>query len=93
MARQKGPSRRARLEAERRAKQRRQRILFGGLAAALVLFGVGALVLTDSTSDAESAAATTSPAPEVELATVNGDTVSLSDYRGRPVALTFMHSW
>ena len=34
-----------------------------------------------------------SAAPELELAGVDGEMVSLSDYLGRPVAITFMHSY
>ena len=32
-------------------------------------------------------------APVLELTTVNGEPVALSDYLGRPVAVTFMHSY
>ena len=30
--------------------------------------------------------------PDLELTTVDGEPVALSDYLGRPVAVTFMHS-
>ena len=32
-------------------------------------------------------------APGLELTTVDGEPVALSDYLGRPVAVTFMHSY
>ena len=32
-------------------------------------------------------------APVLELTTVDGEPVALSDYLGRPVAVTFMHSY
>lgn len=32
-------------------------------------------------------------APDFELIDTEGQTVRLSDYRGKPVALTFMHTW
>ena len=32
-------------------------------------------------------------APILELTTVDGEPVALSDYLGRPVAVTFMHSY
>jgi cytochrome c biogenesis protein CcmG/thiol:disulfide interchange protein DsbE len=33
------------------------------------------------------------PAPDISLATVDGRTVSLSEYRGRPVIVNFWASW
>jgi cytochrome c biogenesis protein CcmG/thiol:disulfide interchange protein DsbE len=33
------------------------------------------------------------PAPQISLATVDGRTVALSDYRGRPVIVNFWASW
>lgn len=32
-------------------------------------------------------------APDFELTNIEGQTVRLSDYRGKPIALTFMHTW
>ncbi len=32
-------------------------------------------------------------APDFELTSIDGESISLSDYRGRPVAVTFMHTW
>jgi hypothetical protein len=34
-----------------------------------------------------------SVAPELELTSVEGEVVNLGDYLGRPVAITFMHSY
>ena len=33
------------------------------------------------------------PAPDFELRGVDGESVRLSDFRGRPVVVTFMHTW
>jgi cytochrome oxidase Cu insertion factor (SCO1/SenC/PrrC family) len=33
------------------------------------------------------------PAPDFELTGVDGESVKLSDFRGRPVVVTFMHTW
>lgn len=33
------------------------------------------------------------PAPEFELPGIDGEKVNLSDFRGRPVVITFMHTW
>ena len=32
-------------------------------------------------------------APDFELPNMNGNLVKLSDFRGQPIVLTFMHSW
>lgn len=81
-------TKRARREAARRARQRQQRIRWG-TAAALIVFAVAALVLFSGGSDDQAGAL----APDFELQTSEGDTVRLSDYRGQPVALTFMHTY
>lgn len=64
-------------------------MLIGG-AAALAAVGVLAVVLSIASppADPEQTAA-----PDFELVNLEGETVRLSDYRGRPVALTFMHTW
>ena len=79
---------RARREAARRAAQRRQRIRWASLATAIVL-GVGAVVAFSGGSGTQAAAL----APDFELETNTGESVSLSDYRGQPVAVTFMHTY
>lgn len=79
---------RARREAARRAAQRRQRIRWASLATAIVL-GIGAVVAFSGGSGTQAAAL----APDFELETNTGESVSLSDYRGQPVAVTFMHTY
>ena len=32
-------------------------------------------------------------APDFTLADINGNEVSLSDYRGKPIVVTFFHTW
>ena len=81
-------SKRARREAARRAAQRRQRTRWVGLAAVIVL-GIGAFVVFSGGSGNEAAAL----APDFELETNTGETVRLSDYRGQPVAVIFMHTY
>lgn len=44
-------------------------------------------------SDLEPAPRTGHPAPEFTLTTLDGDEVSLSDFRGQPVILNFWASW
>mgnify|MGYP001554979702 CR=1 FL=1 len=82
------PSKRTRREAARRTRQRRKRLLWAGVAAA-ILVSVGAIVIISGGSGNEVAAL----APDFELDTIEGDTVRLSDYRGQPVAVTFMHTY
>ncbi len=80
-------SKRARREAARRARQRQQRIRWGAAAASIVLAVTG-IVLFSGGSDNQAGAL----APDFELETPDGETVRLSDYRGEPVAVTFMHT-
>ncbi len=81
------PSKRSRREAAKRAAQRRQRMKWGGFITALVL-GVGVFALFGGGGDGAAAMA-----PDFELSGPDGDTVRLSDFRGQPVAVTFMHTW
>ncbi|NNC81372.1 MAG: redoxin domain-containing protein [Acidimicrobiales bacterium] len=80
-------TKRARREAARRARQRRRRIRWR-TAAALTILAVTGIVLFSAGSDDQAGAL----APDFELETPDGETVRLSDYRGRPVAVTFMHT-
>ncbi len=77
-----------RREAARRAAQRRQRIRWAGWAGAIVLV-IGAFVAFSGGSAKPAAAL----APDFELQNISGETVRLSDYRGQPVAVTFMHTY
>lgn len=80
-------TKRARREAARRARQRRHRIRWG-TTAALTILAVTGIVLFSAGSDDQAGAL----APDFDLETPDGETVRLSDYRGRPVAVTFMHT-
>ncbi len=80
-------SKRARREAARRARQRRRLVGWGGAVAAVALAVVG-LVFVGGSGDEAAAMA-----PDFALETLDGETLQLSDYRGRPVAVTFMHSF
>lgn len=82
-------SKRERRETARRAKQRRSRVIWAvAMAAVAVILAIGGFTIGGGATD-EAA----SPAPDFELANTNGQTVKLSDYRGQPVAVTFMHTW
>lgn len=81
-------SKRARREAARRARQRQQRIRWGTAAALVVLTVTGIVLFSGGSNDQASALAS-----DFELETPDGDTVRLSDYRGQPVAVTFMHTY
>lgn len=76
-----------RQEAVQRAKRRRQLRMGGGGLVALGVIIVGLLVF-GAGSGGETALAA-----EFELDQLDGESVKLSDYRGAPVAVTFMHSW
>lgn len=81
-------SKRARREAARRARQRRQRMIWA-MSTLAVVVAVGAFIGTRGGSPDQAAAL----APDFELSSSNGEAVKLSDYRGQPVAVTFMHTW
>ncbi len=92
-------SRKARREALGQAKKRR-RVMIAGFAGILILMVAAFTVFRGQDPGTESAAAESSIAPEVgalapdfQLVTVDGEQVKLSDYRGSPVAVTFMHTW
>ena len=90
---------------ERPEPPARGRFLVVGILGALIVAGVGAWALATTGSDADApqpvdrGAARTGvadvgePAPDFELGTLDGDTVRLSDLRGRPVVVNFWASW
>ncbi len=74
-----------RMEAAQRAKARQRRKALGwGLG--IVIVAAAAFTLLGGSSEPALAA-------DFQLDQLGGDTVSLSDYRGKPIALIFMHSW
>ena len=81
-------SKQTRREGARRARQRRHRLRWAGTAAVLVV-AVGSAVLFSGGSDQPASAL----APDFELENDDGEMVRLSDYRGQPVAVTFMHTY
>lgn len=81
-------SKRARREAARRARKRQQWTRWGAAAAVIVLAVTGIVLFSGGSSDQAGALA-----PDFELETPDGETVRLSDYRGQPVAVTFMHTY
>lgn len=78
----------ARREAARQAARRRKHRLWGGLATAVITL-VAAFTVMSTGSDSQVGAL----APDFELTSPGGQAVRLSDYRGQPVALTFMHTY
>lgn len=81
---------------KKKQKQKRQKFIFGGIAVIVIaLFAVFSLSGgDDETADGERIAAEVGAvAPDFELTSKDGELVRLSDYRGRPVAVTFMHTW
>ena len=92
-------SRKARREAQEHAKKQR-RLVIAGFAVVLVLMVAAFAVLRGQNPGTESSSAEPSVAPEVgalapdfQLVSKDGEQVKLSDFRGRPVAVTFMHTW
>ena len=77
----------ARRETARQAAQRRQGLRWG--AVALVALTIGAYAVLSGGSGNQALAL----APDFELETTSGEPVKLSDFKGQPVALTFMHTY
>lgn len=88
-----------RVAQRRAAKQRKNK--FTALAIGLVVIGLGAYAFFLNTpasmpTDLRNVKVGTevgSFAPDFTLSDINGNTVSLSDFRGKPVAVMFFHSW
>ncbi len=83
------PTGRQRRELARRERRRRQRLRVAGAGAvALATVIVGMFLLLGGTGTS-----TATSAPEFSLAKFAGGEAALSDYLGRPLAVTFMHTW
>jgi cytochrome oxidase Cu insertion factor (SCO1/SenC/PrrC family) len=97
MARKKSQSQ-IRKEALAKKQQRRRNLLLGILVAMLVVTTAVFVIihLSDNetaTNDLRTAPEVGALAPDFELAGIDRETVRLSDFRGQPVAVTFMHTW
>lgn len=89
------PSTKYNQRSERRAaKQKKSRIK--NIAISVIVIGLGiayALSLPPSDLSQVTAPRIGAQAPDFTLNDTNGNVVSLSDFRGKPVALIFFHSW
>jgi cytochrome oxidase Cu insertion factor (SCO1/SenC/PrrC family) len=92
-------SRKDRREAREQEKKQR-RIMIAGALVILVLIAATFAVLRggDSSTDTAASGPSTAPtvgslAPDFQLVSNLGEQVNLSDYRGQPVAVNFMHTW
>lgn len=79
-------------------KKKQQQRLYGVIGAVGLLLLLGAVFFAirsqnDSSGQAATFVGIGKTAPDFTLTSINGETVKLSDYRGRPVAVTFMHTW
>jgi cytochrome oxidase Cu insertion factor (SCO1/SenC/PrrC family) len=88
------------LEKEKQWQQWQRRIVIAviGLLALFAAVFVFARGQSDSDSQVAGGGLRTAPevgalAPEIELTSKDGELLRLSDYRGRPVAVNFMHTW
>ncbi|HFE66273.1 MAG TPA: redoxin domain-containing protein [Chloroflexi bacterium] len=85
---------------KKKKQQQRLYTIIGTVGLALLL-GAVAFAVSNSQKSSGSAAEGQSQtaaeigavAPDFELTSISGEPVKLSDYRGRPVAVTFMHTW
>ena len=74
---------------KRRGKIRRAMHARRVVIAAATIVALGGFLLVGCGSEPAAGRVT----PDLELTTVDGEPVALSDYLGRPVAVTFMHSY
>lgn len=93
-------TKRARQQAERQKGQRRARLLWGGVAMAVLLVVAAFVELRqpdtgggETADDLRIAPEVGAVAPDFELVSYQGETLRLSDFRGQPVAVMFMHTW
>ena len=88
---------RRRNRAGRRAAQRSssgRRVWFGALTVgALVVAALAVVAVVALGGGDESGPDARALAPDFELAGLDGEQVRLSDFRGRPVLLNFMHTF
>ena len=92
-------SRKARREAQGQAKKQR-RLMIAGFAGVLIVLIAAFVTLRGQSTDPGPGTAELSTAPKVgalapdfQLISNDGEQVKLSNYRGQPVAVTFMHTW
>lgn len=98
----------ARRAAIKRGEQRRRFMVLGGGVLSTIAIGIAAFVVfaggggdvgdgghvADDHANLEPAASISeAAAPQFELASSDGEPVSLDDFRGQPVAVMFMHTW
>ena len=85
---------------KKRQQQNRLRLIGGGVVG-LILLGIAIFSFVRGQlpqAEADVAALPVAPevgalAPDFELSGVDGNLVRLSDFRGQPVVLNFMHTW
>lgn len=93
MPKKRGPrTRPGRRRPQRSSRSGRGPSVFVGFGVAAVL-GVLALFLVLNQGGSESSTSAGSLAPDFELTDLDGEPVSLSDFRGRTVLLNFMHTF
>ncbi len=83
------PTGRQRRENARLARRRRKRIRAAGAGVAVVAAVVVGLFVLSGGGESTSA----TEAPEFSLAKFGGGEAALSEYLGRPLAVTFMHTY
>lgn len=92
-------SRGARREVREQAKKQRYLMLAGVAGVLLVMVGVFAVLRGQSPGsqsgegELSTALVVGAVAPDFRLVSNASEQVKLRDFRGRPVAVTFMHTW
>lgn len=99
MARKQSQTQKRKAAVEKQKQQMQKRYQLIGIAALLLVVAVAAFSFVSNqnapknTAGQKIAPEVGAEAPNFSLVSNKGETVSLSDYRGQPVAVVFMHTW
>ena len=99
MAKKQSQAKRRKAAVEKQKQQQQRRFQIIGIGALLLVVAVAVFSFVGNQNEPTNTAGLKvapevgAEAPDFELAGINGETVQLSDFRGKPVAVTFMHTW
>ena len=87
--------RRKKIQQQQHRQRQRQFLIGIFVAGVLIVAGIFFVFLRESEDGVtrEVAPQVGKMAPDFELVGLDGELVRLSDFRGRPVAINFMHTW
>jgi cytochrome oxidase Cu insertion factor (SCO1/SenC/PrrC family) len=99
MARKQSQTKKRKAAVEKQKQQKQQRYQLLGIVALLLVVAVATFSFVSNQNVPKNvegqkiAPEVGAEAPDFSLVSNDGETVALSDYRGQPVAVVFMHTW